>query len=127
MASRPALQTDWSDHAWFVGTYIPKQTVMTLRAFANVINERITEKVFIRSSDRKVEVVNRVQDAFQRMKLNGNLRGYAEIRLACEQIGGPAQRVGGYQAPPPTFGGVPATSTSSSSKCSVINARGPKK
>ncbi|WVF70628.1 hypothetical protein IAT40_005421 [Kwoniella sp. CBS 6097] len=115
MASRPVLQTDWNDHAWFVGTYIPRQTVPNLRSFANLINERITEKVFIRSSDRKVDVVNRVQDAFQRMKANGNLRGYAEIRLACEQIGAPIQRVGGYQGPPPTFGGVPAASSSLSS------------
>ncbi|WVQ97301.1 hypothetical protein IAU59_004412 [Kwoniella sp. CBS 9459] len=115
MATRPVLQQDWSDHAWFVGSYLPKQTVLTLRAFANVINDRITEKVFIRSSDRKVDVVNRVQDAFQRMKANGNLRGYAEIRLACELLGSPIQRLGGYQGPPPTFGGVPAASSSSSS------------
>ncbi|WWC99949.1 hypothetical protein V866_006858 [Kwoniella sp. B9012] len=110
MANQAVLQTDWNDYHWFSQDYIPRQTVPVLRLFASIIEAQSRIQCYIRSSDRKAEIVSRVQDAFARMKASNDLRGYGQIRLQCEQRGVPQYRPN--YAPAPTFGGVPSSSSS---------------
>nr|XP_018999698.1 uncharacterized protein I203_07895 [Kwoniella mangroviensis CBS 8507]OCF63159.1 hypothetical protein I203_07895 [Kwoniella mangroviensis CBS 8507] len=109
MTSQAVLQTDWNDYHWFSQDYIPRQTVPVLRLFASIIESQSRIQCYIRSSDRKAEIVSRVQDAFARMKASNDLRGYGQIRLQCEQRGVPQYRPN--YAPAPTFGGVPSSSS----------------
>ncbi|WWC86507.1 uncharacterized protein L201_001384 [Kwoniella dendrophila CBS 6074] len=109
MASQVTLQTDWSDYQWFVSDYVPKQTVATLRLFASIIEQQSRMACYVRSSDRKADIVSRVQDCFARMKAQGDIRGYGQCRLACEQRGVAQWKP--HHVPAPTFGGVPSSSS----------------
>ncbi|WVW82607.1 hypothetical protein I302_104618 [Kwoniella bestiolae CBS 10118] len=113
MASQVVLQTDWDDYHYFVNDYIPKQTVPVLKLFASIIEAQSRMQCYVRSSDRKADVVSRIQDAFARLKAGNDLRTYGQIRLQCEQRGTPQYR--STYAPAPTFGGVPSSSHSHNS------------
>ncbi|WVR06101.1 hypothetical protein IAU60_003130 [Kwoniella sp. DSM 27419] len=108
MAVQPVAQTDWNDYTWFLKDYIPKQTVPVLKNFVTSINFQAKSDIYVRSSDRKQDIVNRIQDAFQRMKATNDLETYARTRMSCERQGVPLNRAYERYAPPPTFGGVPA-------------------
>ncbi|KAK8866164.1 hypothetical protein IAR55_001315 [Kwoniella newhampshirensis] len=111
----PVLQTDWNDFTWFLHTYLGRQTIPTLRQFADKIYELGKVYVPLRSQERKADVLMKVQHAFQGMKTNNELATYARVRQTCEMIGTPARpQTYTYQAPPPTFGGVPVAGSSSS-------------
>ena len=49
------------------------------------------------------------------MKINNDLPGYGNVRYDCERLGANVRRFAYYSGPAPTFGGVPAPSSGSSS------------
>lgn len=111
----PGPVKDWSDFGWFTTTYLPAQTISTLRQFASFIEQIAGVYVGIRTGERKDSIVEKTKLAFQAMQQRNDFSRYQDVRQKCEAVGKPVNSRSYYPPPPPpTFGGVPAASSSSS-------------
>jgi len=117
----PLPVKDWSDFGWFTTTYLPAQTISTLRQFAAFLEQSGGVYVGIRTGERKDSIVEKTKLAFQAMQQRNDFSRYQDIRQKCDAVGKPVPNRSYYAAPPPTFGGVPAGSSSSSSACMLLS------
>lgn len=114
MAAPPPVK-DWSDFGWFCTTYLPAQTISTLRQFAAFIEQSGNVYVGIRTGERKDSIVEKTKLAFHAMQGRNDFSRYQDVRQKCEMVGKAVPNRTPYYAPPPTFGGVPAGGSGSSS------------
>lgn len=118
----------------FLRSWIPSHTVPQLRSFASALVTYGRREPFVRSGDRKADVIQKIQEAFMALKARMDLDAYVEARYHCEvAVGGgwdpfprtstttlvpPAPPVRTHPSvqlpPPPTFGGVPRWSSGES-------------
>ncbi|BEI93876.1 uncharacterized protein CcaverHIS019_0603350 [Cutaneotrichosporon cavernicola] len=101
----------WKDFDHFINYYVPKQTIPRLRQFAAVIERHSRIRLALKSQERKADLVNKLQAAFQTMKSNNQLPIYQATRAECEQIGAGQFSHNSQVLPPPTFGTVPASNS----------------
>ncbi|KIR52895.1 E3 SUMO-protein ligase PIAS1 [Cryptococcus gattii Ru294] len=131
----PARKTDWSGFEEFLRSWIPSHTVPQLRSFASALVTYGRREPFVRSGDRKADVIQKIQEAFMALKARMDLDAYVEARYHCEvTVGGgwdpfprtstttlvpPAPPVRTHPSvqppPPPTFGDVPRWSSGAAS------------
>ncbi|OWZ76909.1 E3 SUMO-protein ligase PIAS1 [Cryptococcus neoformans Bt85] len=137
----PVRKTDWSGFDEFLRLWIPSHTVPQLRSFASALVTYGRRDPFMRSGDRKADVIQKIQEAFMALKARMDLDAYVEARYHCEvAVGGgwdpfprtnttilipPAPPIRTHPSvqppPPPTFGGVPRWSSGVNSSSSGLN------
>ncbi|ORX37448.1 hypothetical protein BD324DRAFT_450942 [Kockovaella imperatae] len=119
----PGPVKDWSDFEYFVRDYIPRQTIPILKRFSEILESYTGSDLGIRSTDKKAQIVTKVEYGFRDLKGSNRFDTYRNVRANCESIGLPA-RVSFTPSSVPTFGGVPQPTLSSSSSFTGHSAAG---
>ncbi|KAL7419222.1 E3 SUMO-protein ligase pli1 [Cryptotrichosporon argae] len=106
----PQSQAVWQDFDVFLNQFIPKQTIPTLRSFADRIYANANINLNLRSQERKADLVDKVKTAFLTLRNKDQQQTYLQTRRACESIaaavGGRTFEARAYTPPQPTFGGA---------------------
>ncbi|WVO16818.1 hypothetical protein L204_104504 [Cryptococcus depauperatus] len=112
----PPTQTSWADFESFVTRSIPAHTVPYLKQFATILSTYGPAGIYIRSSDRKADIISKIQAAFYAIKARQDFESYRECRYWCERVGRGLgwEPIGGVGAPP----SIPSASGSN-----TLNAR----
>lgn len=104
--------SDWSDLDAWLNQYVAQQYVPVLIQFAGFIEDATRINLDVRKSDRKDSTLHKVKEGFKAMMKSGNFQTYQQVRMRCENAGRDVHTWSYGYVPPPTFGGVPAASSS---------------